>query len=48
MVAAITIDYLLNSVQNNAYRVAYVYCNYKSQADQDVTSMLAAILKQLI
>jgi hypothetical protein len=48
MVAAITIDHLLNSVQNNAYGIAYVYCNYKSQADQDVTSMLAAILKQLV
>jgi hypothetical protein len=48
MVAAIAINYLLNSAQNNAYRVVYVYCNYKSQANQDVTSILAAILKQLV
>jgi Cdc6-like AAA superfamily ATPase len=48
MVAAIAIDHLLNSAQNNTYGVAYVYCNYKSQADQDVTSILAAILKQLV
>jgi hypothetical protein len=48
MVAAIAIDHLLNSAaQNSAYGVAYVYCNYKSQADQDTASILAAILKQL-
>ncbi|CAN9193849.1 unnamed protein product [Alternaria alternata] len=48
MVAAIAVDQLLDSVQNGAYGVAYVYCNYKSQADQDIVSILAAILKQLV
>jgi Cdc6-like AAA superfamily ATPase len=47
MVAAIAVDQLLDSAQNGAYGVAYVYCNYKSQADQDIVSILAAILKQL-
>jgi hypothetical protein len=47
MIAATTIDQLLKSAQSNAYGVAYVYCNYKSQADQDTVSILAAILKQL-
>ena len=47
MVAAIAVDQLLNSAQSSAYGVAYVYCNYKSQADQDTASILAAILKQL-
>jgi Cdc6-like AAA superfamily ATPase len=50
MVAAIAVDYLLDSAQtaqNSAYGVAWVYCNYKSQADQDTASILAAILKQL-
>jgi Cdc6-like AAA superfamily ATPase len=47
MIAAIAIDHLLNSAQNNSYGVAYVYCNYKAQ-DQDACSMLAAILKQLV
>lgn len=47
MVAASAIDHLLNSAQNSVYGVAYVYCNYKSQADQDTASILAAILKQL-
>jgi DNA-binding transcriptional regulator YbjK len=47
MVAAIAVDQLLNSTQSSAYGVAYVYCNYKSQADQDTAGILAAILKQL-
>ncbi|KAF2787420.1 ankyrin, partial [Melanomma pulvis-pyrius CBS 109.77] len=48
MVAAIAIDHLMNLAQKSAYGVAYVYCNYKSQADQDTTSILTAILKQLV
>jgi Cdc6-like AAA superfamily ATPase len=48
MVAAIAIDHLLNTAQNNAHGTAYVYCNYKAQEEQDVSSMLAAILKQLV
>ncbi|KAF2200242.1 ankyrin, partial [Delitschia confertaspora ATCC 74209] len=48
MVAAIAIDHLLKSAQKNLYGVAYVYCNYKAQEEQDASSMLAAILKQLV
>ncbi|KAF1936583.1 hypothetical protein EJ02DRAFT_413782, partial [Clathrospora elynae] len=48
MVAAIAIDHLLNSAQSSSHGVAYVYCNYKAQAEQDASSMLAAILKQLV
>ena len=48
MVAAIAVDQLLDSAKNGAYGVAYVYCNYKSQADQDIVSILAALLKQLV
>ncbi|KAF2022679.1 hypothetical protein EK21DRAFT_105656 [Setomelanomma holmii] len=47
MVAAIVIDHLLNSAQDSAFGVAYVYCNYKPQEDQDTASILTAILKQL-
>lgn len=47
MIAAIAIDCLLESAQSSAYGVAYIYCNYKSQADQDCASLIAAILKQL-
>jgi DNA-binding transcriptional regulator YbjK len=48
MVAAIAIDHLLNTAQNSAHGTAYVYCNYKAQEEQDVSSMLAAVLKQLV
>ncbi|KAF2686652.1 hypothetical protein K458DRAFT_297429 [Lentithecium fluviatile CBS 122367] len=48
MVAAIAIDSLLKSIEDTSVRVAYVYCNYKDQKEQDVTSILAAILKQLV
>jgi hypothetical protein len=48
IVAAIAIDHLLKSVQSSSVAVAYVYCNYKSRDEQDATSMLAAILKQLV
>lgn len=48
MVAAIAIDHLLKSVQNSLHGVAYIYCNYKAQKEQDASSILAAILKQLV
>ncbi|EOA81085.1 uncharacterized protein SETTUDRAFT_44889 [Exserohilum turcica Et28A] len=48
MVAAIAIDHLLKSVQSSSHGVAYVYCNYKAQEEQDTSRMLAAILKQLV
>jgi hypothetical protein len=47
MIAAIMIDHILNSMHNSPRGVAYVYFNYKAQAEQDAASMLAAILKQL-
>jgi len=46
-IAAIAIDYLLKSVHNSSHGVAYIYCNYKTQ-EQDVSDMLAAILKRLV
>jgi hypothetical protein len=48
MIAAIAIDHLLNYVQDSARGVAYVFCNYKAQEEQDTSSMLAALLKQLV
>jgi Cdc6-like AAA superfamily ATPase len=48
MIAATAIDYVLNTVQNSSCGVAYVYCNYKAREEQDVSSLLAAILKQLV
>jgi ankyrin repeat protein len=46
MIAAIAIDHL--SAQRSLCGVAYVYCNYKDQEGKDSSSMLAAILKQLV
>lgn len=48
MLAAVAIDQLLDFAQIGTFGVAYVYCNYKSQSDQDIISILAAILKQLV
>ena len=48
MIAAITIDRLVKYIQSEAIGVAYIYCDYKAQADQTVTSLLASILKQLV
>jgi hypothetical protein len=48
MVAAIAIDHLLKSVQSSSCGIAYVYCNYKAQEEQDASTMLAAILRQLV
>lgn len=47
MVAAIVVNQLLQSAVREEYGVAYIYCNYKSQANQDTASMLAALVKQL-
>jgi hypothetical protein len=47
MVAAIAIDHLLKSVHSSSQGVAYVYCNYKVREEQEVSRMLAVILKQL-
>jgi DNA replication protein DnaC len=48
MVAAIAIDHLSRTIQNDTNGVAYMYCNYKSRADQNTTILLAEILQQLV
>jgi Cdc6-like AAA superfamily ATPase len=48
VVAAIAIDYLLKSAQSSSVGVAYVYCNYKAHEEQGASSMLAALIKQLV
>lgn len=48
MIAAIVINHLLELMWSGAVGVAYVYCNYKAQADQNAADILAAILKQLV
>ena len=48
MMAAIAIDYLCRTTGRDDIRVAYLFCNYKAQADQSASSLLAALLKQLV
>ena len=48
MMAAVTIDHLCGAVQSHAVGVTYVYFNYKTQADQTATTLLSALLKQLV
>ena len=48
MMAAIAVDHLLNTVQTVEVGVAYLYCNYKRQADQTTPNLAAAMLKQLV
>jgi hypothetical protein len=48
MMAAMAIDHLSGTIQNDTNGVAYIYCNYKRRADQNTTVLLAAILRQLV
>jgi Cdc6-like AAA superfamily ATPase len=48
MMAAIAVDHLQKTVATAKVGVAYVYFNYKRQADQSTSSLLAAVLKQLV
>jgi hypothetical protein len=48
IMAATTIDHLLRTLRSNTIGVAYIYCNYKAKANRNTTSLLAAILKQLV
>lgn len=48
MMAAITIDYLCQTESSDGVGVAYLFCNYKGQADQSLSSLFAALLKQLV
>ncbi|KAH4217774.1 hypothetical protein HBH70_194640 [Parastagonospora nodorum] len=48
MMTAIAVDHLQKTVQTADIGVAYMYCNYKRQADQTTSSLLAAMLKQLV
>jgi hypothetical protein len=47
MMAAIAIDYLGRAARADV-GLAYLFCNYKSQVDQSLFSLLSALLKQLV
>jgi Cdc6-like AAA superfamily ATPase len=48
MMAAIAVDHLQKAIQTTDIGVAFLYCNYKRQADQTAPNLLAAIIKQLV
>lgn len=48
MIAAIAIDHLTSIKESDDNGVAYIFCNYKAQADQSAPALLAALLKQLV
>jgi hypothetical protein len=47
MMAAIAIDHISRQAQSDV-GLAYLFCNYKSQADQNLNGLLCALLKQLV
>ena len=48
VMAAIVIDHLRRTTLCDNVGLAYLFCSYKSQADQSAVSLLAALLKQLM
>src|SRR3989440_8652759 len=48
MMTAIAINHLCRTAQCDDIGIAYLFCNYKAQADQSGPSLLAALLKQLV
>jgi Cdc6-like AAA superfamily ATPase len=48
MIAAIAIDHLNRTACNDTVGVAYLFFNYKGQANQSSESLFAALLKQLV
>jgi NACHT domain len=48
MMASIAIDHLCRKVSRESVGLAYFFCNYNSQADQNLSSLFAALLKQLV
>ena len=48
ILAAIMIDHISKKELSDSVGLAYIYCNYKTQADVNMSSLLAAIVKQLV
>jgi hypothetical protein len=48
MMAGITIDHLCREISSESVGLAYLFCNYNRQADQNLSSLFAALLKQLV
>jgi len=48
MMAAIAIDHLCRTTRGDDIAVAYLFCSYKAQTDQNASGLFAALLKQLV
>jgi Cdc6-like AAA superfamily ATPase len=48
MLAAIAIEHLLETQASDSVGVAFIYCNYKTQTEASTSTLLAALLKQLV
>jgi hypothetical protein len=48
VLTSIVVDYLCNNFQDNTtIGIAYLYCNFRKQAEQKAADLLASLLKQL-
>ena len=45
---SIVIDYLLNNFANEDTKVVYIYCDYKDQAVQTASNLIACLARQII
>ncbi|KAL9074029.1 MAG: hypothetical protein Q9157_004538 [Trypethelium eluteriae] len=48
VIAAVAIEYLCQTTHSDNIGVAFLFCNWKTQVDQSVPDLLAAIAKQLV
>jgi Cdc6-like AAA superfamily ATPase len=48
MMAAIAVHHLQNTVKTADIGIAFLYCDYKRQAEQTAPDLVAAIIKQLV
>lgn len=46
--SSLTIDHLLEAVDDNKTGVAYLYCDYRDQDGQNIVSMIGGLTKQLL
>jgi hypothetical protein len=46
--ASIAIEYLLSAGRSKLSCIAFIYCNYKKQDEQDAKGLLATLLRQLV
>ena len=48
MMSSIVVDYIQNAFRNKNVGVAFIYCNYRGQSEQNSVDLLASLVKQLV